>query len=138
MTPTSDSGANPDAWGGGSESVSPDAWGGGSDEVHPDDVPAGPRARSLSDLIGRYLGRVVGKDAPAAKDLFSQWRAIVGDPIADNVTPVRLDRGVLTVEVVENAWATQLKFLERQLLHTLRDHVGDVVDSLEVKVRRSR
>lgn len=138
MTPTSDSGANPDARGGGSESVSPDAWGGGSDEVHPDDVPAGPRARSLSDLIGRYLGRVVGKDAPAAKDLFSQWRAIVGDPIADNVTPVRLDRGVLTVEVVENAWATQLKFLERQLLHTLRDHVGDVVDSLEVKVRRSR
>ena len=138
MTPTSDSGANPDAWGGGSESVSPDAWGGGSDEVHPDDVPAGPRARSLSDLIGRYLGRVVGKDAPAAKDLFSQWRAIVGDPIADNVTPVRLDRGVLTVEVVENAWATQLKILERQLLHTLRDHVGDVVDSLEVKVRRSR
>lgn len=138
MTPTGDSGANPDAWGGGSESVSPDAWGGGSDEVHPDDVPAGPRARSLSDLIGRYLGRVVGKDAPAAKDLFSQWRAIVGDPIADNVTPVRLDRGVLTVEVVENAWATQLKFLERQLLHTLRDHVGDVVDSLEVKVRRSR
>lgn len=126
MTPTGDSGANPDAWGG------------GSDEVHPDDVPAGPRARSLSDLIGRYLGRVVGKDAPAAKDLFSQWRAIVGDPIADNVTPVRLDRGVLTVEVVENAWATQLKFLERQLLHTLRDHVGDVVDSLEVKVRRSR
>ena len=138
MTPTGDSGANPDAWGGGSESVSPDAWSGGSDEVHPDDVPAGPRARSLSDLIGRYLGRVVGKDAPAAKDLFSQWRAIVGDPIADNVTPVRLDRGVLTVEVVENAWATQLKFLERQLLHTLRDHVGDVVDSLEVKVRRSR
>lgn len=126
MTPTGDSGANSDAWGG------------GSDEVHPDDVPAGPRARSLSDLIGRYLGRVVGKDAPAAKDLFSQWRAIVGDPIADNVTPVRLDRGVLTVEVVENAWATQLKFLERQLLHTLRDHVGDVVDSLEVKVRRSR
>lgn len=138
MTPTGDSEATPDAWGGGSESVSPDAWGGGSDEVHPDDVPAGPRARSLSDLIGRYLGRVVGKDAPAAKDLFSQWRAIVGDPIADNVTPVRLDRGVLTVEVVENAWATQLKFLERQLLHTLRDHVGDVVDSLEVKVRRSR
>ena len=58
--------------------------------------------------------------------------------VADNVTPVRLERGVLTVEVVENAWATQLKFLERQLVNTLREHVGDVVDSLEVKVRRSR
>ena len=116
----------------------PDAYGEGIDEVHPDDIPAGPKARSLGDLLGRYLGRMVGKDAPAAKDLFSQWRAIVGDTVADNVTPVRLERGVLTVEVVENAWATQLKFLERQLINTLRGHVGDVVDALEVKVRRSR
>ena len=88
---------------------SADAWGESSDEVHPDDIPAGPRPRSLGDLLGRYLGRVVGKDAPVAKDLFSQWRSIVGDTVADNVTPVRLERGVLTVEVVENAWATQLK-----------------------------
>ncbi|MEY4081104.1 MAG: hypothetical protein RL430_1534 [Actinomycetota bacterium] len=116
----------------------PDAYGEGIEEVHPDDIPAGPRVRSLGDLLGRYLGRAVGKDAPAAKDLFSQWRTVVGDTVADNVTPVRLERGVLTVEVVENAWATQLKFLERQLVNTLREHVGDVVDSLEVKVRRSR
>ena len=116
----------------------PDAYGEGLEEVHPDDIPAGPRVRSLGDLLGRYLGRAVGKDAPAAKDLFSQWRTVVGDTVADNVTPVRLERGVLTVEVVENAWATQLKFLERQLVNTLREHVGDVVDSLEVKVRRSR
>ena len=116
----------------------PDAYGEGIEEVHPDDIPVGPRVRSLGDLLGRYLGRAVGKDAPAAKDLFSQWRTVVGDTVADNVTPVRLERGVLTVEVVENAWATQLKFLERQLLNTLREHVGDVVDSLEVKVRRSR
>lgn len=121
-----------------SDGTNPDAYGEGVDEVHPDDIPAGPKARSLGDLLGRYLGRVVGKDAPAAKDLFSQWRAIVGDTVADNVTPVRLERGVLTVEVVENAWATQLKFLERQLINTLRGHVGDVVDALEVKVRRSR
>ena len=117
---------------------STDAWGEGVEEGHPDDIPAGPRVRSLGDLLGRYLGRVVGKDAPVAKDLFSQWRTIVGDTVADNVTPVRLERKVLTVEVTENAWATQLKFLERQLLNTLREHVGDVVDSLEVKVRRSR
>jgi len=116
----------------------PDAYGEGIEEVHPDDIPVGPRVRSLGDLLGRYLGRAVGKDAPAAKDLFSQWRTVVGDTVADNVTPVRLERGVLTVEVVENAWATQLKFLERQLVNTLREHVGDVVDSLEVKVRRSR
>lgn len=107
-------------------------------DVHPDDVPAGRPPRALSDLLGRYLGRTLGRDAPTANDLFSRWRAIVGDAVADNVTPVRLEGKVLTVEVTENAWATQLKFLERQIVATLREQAGDVVDSIQVKVRRSR
>ena len=108
------------------------------ESVHPDDVPPGRTPRTLSDLLSRYLGRTLGKEAPAANDLFSRWRSLVGDSIADNVTPVRLEGKVLTVEVVENAWATQLKFLERQIVTTLREHAGDVVDTLQVKVRRSR
>ena len=111
---------------------------GDNQDVHPDDVPAGPAPRGLSDLIGRLLGRTLGKEAPLANDIFSRWRSIVGDSIADNVTPVRLEGKVLTVEVVENAWATQLKFLERRIVTTLQEHAGDVVDSLQVKVRRSR
>ena len=110
----------------------------GGQDTHPDDVPMGRTPRALSDLIGRYLGRTLGKEAPVANDLFSRWRAIVGDSIADNVTPVRLEGRILTVEVTENAWATQLKFLERRLVATLREHAGDVVDSIQVKVRRSR
>ena len=31
-----------------------------------------------------------------------------------------------------------MKFLESQLLSTLKEHVGDEVDSLDIKVRRSR
>lgn len=107
-------------------------------EVHMDDIPPGRAPRLLGELLGRFIGRTLGKDAPAANDIFSRWRAIVGDTVADNVTPVRLEDRTLTVEVVESAWATQLRFLERQLLTTLREHVGDVVDSLEVRVRRSR
>jgi len=44
----------------------------------------------------------------------------------------------LVVEVDDPAWATQLKFLESQLIATLRDSVGDEVESLEIRVRRSR
>lgn len=107
-------------------------------DIHPDDVPAGRAPRTLSDLLGRYVGRALGKEAPTATDIFSRWRAIVGDTVAENVTPVRLEGKVLTVEVVENAWATQLKFLDRQIIATLREHAGDVVDTIQVKVRRSR
>lgn len=110
----------------------------GQEDVHPDDIPAGRAPRALSELLGRLLGRTLGEDAPAANDVFSRWRVIVGDAVADNVTPVRLEGKVLTVEVTENAWATQLKFLERRIVATLREHAGDVVDSIQVKVRRSR
>jgi len=107
-------------------------------EVHIDDIPPGRAPRSLGELLGRFIGRTLGKDAPAANDIFSRWRSIVGDAIADNVTPVRLEAGTLTVEVTEPAWATQLRFLEQQVVTTLREHAGDVVDSIEVRVRRSR
>jgi predicted nucleic acid-binding Zn ribbon protein len=111
---------------------------GAPEPVHIDDIPAGRAPRSLGELLGRYLGRTLGKDAPAANDIFAKWRSIVGDAIADNVTPVRLEAGTLTVEVTEPAWATQLRFLEQQVVTTLREHAGDVVDSIEVRVRRSR
>jgi predicted nucleic acid-binding Zn ribbon protein len=62
----------------------------------------------------------------------------VGDGIADHVTPQRLEKRTLTVEVDDPAWATQLKFLESQLLSTLKEHVGDEVDTLHIKVRRTR
>jgi predicted nucleic acid-binding Zn ribbon protein len=77
-------------------------------------------------------------DESTAIGLFSQWPHIVGDAIATHVTPKRLEKRVLTVEVDDAAWATQLKFLESKLLSTLKDHIGDEVDSLNIKVRRSR
>ena len=111
---------------------------GDTGETDRDDAPPSRPPRRLADLVGRYVGRSLGKDAPIANDLFAKWRSAVGDMVADNVTPVRLEGKVLTVEVTENAWATQLKFLERQLIATLHEHLGDVVDSIEVRVRRSR
>lgn len=120
----------------------------GSDPVdpsaeHPEDeefapVPPGRWPRSLGDLVGRWVRRNVGAEIPAAADIFTAWPRIVGEQVAANATPVRLENRVLTVEVVDNGWATQLRFLERQVLTTLREHAGDVCDSIVVRVRRSR
>ena len=94
--------------------------------------------RPLGEVLAKVLQRIKVVDQREGVELFRSWREIVGDAIADNVTPKRLENRVLSVEVVDNAWATQLKFLESQLLSTLKDHIGDEVDSLNIKVRRSR
>lgn len=101
-------------------------------------VPPGRAPKQLTDVLGKVLRRMKVSDNDNAMGLFSQWREIVGDAIAEHVTPKRLEKRVLVVEVDDPAWATQMKFLEAQLLTTLRTHVGDEVDSLEVRVRRSR
>lgn len=92
----------------------------------------------LTEHVNTAMRRLNMGDSSAVGGLFGQWREIVGDPIADNVTPVRLENKHLVVEVVEPAWATQFKFLEQQVLHTLREHLGDVVDVINVRVSRRR
>lgn len=102
------------------------------------DLPPGRPLRPLNDVLGKVLRGMKMSDETTALSLFSSWRLIVGDGIADHVTPQRLEKRTLTVEVDDPAWATQLKFLESQLLSTLKEHVGDEVDNLHIKVRRIR
>ena len=99
---------------------------------------AGKPPRVLNEVLGKVLRRMRVSDESSAIGLFSGWRQIVGDAIADHAVPKRLEKRVLAVEVDDPAWATQLKFLESQLIATLRDNVGDEVESLEIRVRRSR
>jgi len=103
-----------------------------------EDIPPGNPPRALNEVLGKVLRRMRVSDQSSAIGLFSGWRQIVGDTIADHVAPKRLEKRVLVVEVDDPAWATQLKFLESQLIATLRDSVGDEVESLEIRVRRSR
>ena len=103
-----------------------------------EDIPPGKPPRALNEVLGKVLRRMRVSDQSSAIGLFSGWRQIVGDTIADHVAPKRLEKRVLVVEVDDPAWATQIKFLESQLIATLRDSVGDEVESLEIRVRRSR
>lgn len=106
--------------------------------MNDDDFAPGKPPRALSDVMAQVLKRMKMTDQSHATGVFSDWPSIVGVSVAENVTPKKLEKRVLTVEVVDAAWATQLKFLESQLLSTLREHIGDEVDSLNITVRRSR
>jgi len=102
------------------------------------DTGQGKDPLSLGHVLGRVLRRMKVSDKASAMGIFGQWRLIVGDAVADHAIPKKLEKRKLTVEVDDPAWATQLKFLESQLLTTLRQHVGDEVESLDIRVRRSR
>jgi hypothetical protein len=98
--------------------------------------PPEPRSIKASlDQVARSLG---GPDSRSLTGLFGHWADIVGPQLAAHARPVSLTSGVLVVAVTEPGWATQLTYLEGELLGRFRDALGEgVVDRVEVRLRRS-
>lgn len=81
---------------------------------------ATPIASSLAGEV-RRLG---GPDAGAIGQVFGHWEEIVGPAVAAHSRPRGLRDGVLTVEVDDPAWATQLRWLEAQVLARITEVAG--------------
>ena len=92
----------------------------------------------FSVSVEGVLRALRGPDRRQVGGLFGRWEEIVGDLVARHVRPVRLEDGLLTVEVDEPAWATQFEFLSGQVVDRLRSEVGVDVDRLETRVARRR
>ena len=70
----------------------------------------------LSDLIEErdwHLGIAEGT-------LFTTWKEIVGEDISSHTTPLSLLEGALLIQCSSTAWATQLKAVGVDLLHTIQ------------------
>ncbi|MFN8034747.1 MAG: DUF721 domain-containing protein [Acidimicrobiia bacterium] len=75
--------------------------------------------------VARELGLPV---ATGFHRLSAEWEHLVGGQIAAHSRPRVLRAGVLTVDVDAPAWATQIRYLETELLDRLRP----VVDGTEL------
>jgi len=100
--------------------------------------------------------RSLKADAATVRTVFSGWDEAVGpviaaharpvkldgpvllvevdEVIAAHARPVKLDGPVLLVEVDEPGWATQLKYLQSDVLQRLRQFGGGPIERLEVRV----
>lgn len=100
---------------------------------------SGPRAddrdpQRFGLLITRIASSRGWSGRLADAEVFSRWRTLVGEDIADHTTPVALQDGELTVQAESTAWATQLRLLQRQILKRISDGVGrDVVRRIKVQ-----
>ena len=93
-----------------------------------------PLNRSL-DRIVRHLG---GPSADAVTALFADWATIVGSPLDAHTHPLSLTDRCLVVAVDDPAWASQLRFLERELRGQVNDRLGPgAVDAVQFRVRPS-
>jgi predicted nucleic acid-binding Zn ribbon protein len=102
-------------------------------------TPSGSRGdepRPVAESLDRLAKSLHTPTPRVLTSVFAHWDDVVGDMIARHVRPVSLDGDTLVVAVDEAAWATQLRFLEADLLAKLAERAGDAVATrIVVRVR---
>ena len=92
-----------------------------------------PLTDALDDVVRSLRG---GAGRAEVRGVFGQWDEAVGDAVAAHVRPVRLERGVLLVEVDDPSWATHVRVLADQLRSRLREVAEVSVERIEIRVAR--
>jgi predicted nucleic acid-binding Zn ribbon protein len=92
-----------------------------------------PLRDTLDDFVRSMRGGA--SSARSMGSLFSRWTDAVGEVVADHARPVKLDGDRLLVEVDEPGWATQLRFLEADVLERLRSVAGLQVSRFDIRVK---
>lgn len=90
----------------------------------------------ISNSLDGVVRSLRGPSRSAVSGVFGRWDEAVGPQIAAHVRPIKLDEGVLLVEVDDPAWATQLRFIAPTITERLREVAGVRVERIEVRVER--
>lgn len=91
----------------------------------------GGNPRPLAQALPAITKRILGKRGFAEGSLISDWSSIVGEQVASRCVPKQLAfkrsserrEGTLTLRV-ESGFATELVYLEEQLLERINAHFG--------------
>ena len=94
--------------------------------------------RQLKDGLDAVVRSLKVSSVDTVQGVFARWEDAVGPAVAAHVRPVKLDGAVLVVEVSEPGWATQLRYLEQDVIERLHTIAGARVERLEVRVAGAR
>lgn len=85
----------------------------------------GSDPRPVRDALQNLIdGRGWSKRVESAR-VFNEWQAIAGEQLALHTEPVRLHGGVLVVRASSPAWATQVRYLSRELIARANEVLGE-------------
>jgi len=100
----------------------------------PDDERPGPRR--LGEALDRLSTSLGLPPAAATARLVRAWPEIVGDAVAAHTRPRWVRGGVLSLTVDDPVWASQLRWLEGDLLARVAEVTGPgVVERIVLQVR---
>ncbi len=94
---------------------------------------------SLGDALEAVLERVTEGKLASFEVIKGAWADVVSDTWRERSRPVRLENGVLTVEVSDGGAASRLRLEQAKIKTALNDHLGQgEVAQIKLKVGRRR
>lgn len=75
--------------------------------------------QSIQSILSEVISNRNWSQGVAEGSLFSDWKMIVGDEIAEHTTPISLVDGKLTIQSSSTAWSTQMRLMKSDLLKTI-------------------
>lgn len=92
--------------------------------------------KQLTWAVERLLQTMRAPSTDVLKAVFLQWAEIVGEDVARHTQPQVIDGATLVVVATDPTWASQLRWLEAQLIERIREVSGsDRVGAIKVKVK---
>lgn len=89
--------------------------------------------QKINNILNELLETRDWKKGIAEGSIFSEWRVIVGNEIADHSNPITLYEGKLTIQTSSTAWSTQLRLMNDDLLRKIQQSSpGAVVEELQI------
>lgn len=101
-----------------------------------DETPENSQESRLSDELDVLLRKLGSESSTVVAGIFSNWDQLVGETVAQHASPIKLELGRLLVEVDEPAWATQMRFLESEIISKLSTSTGNTINGIDVRVKR--
>ncbi|MBK5221419.1 MAG: DUF721 domain-containing protein [Acidimicrobiia bacterium] len=96
----------------------------------------GPPPQKVGESVERVLRSLGAPPVATLSLLFEAWPEVVGESIASATRPLALEGGRLSVAVPDGGWASQLRWMEVDLLGRIAKRLGEgVVTGLDVRVR---
>ena len=104
-----------------------------------DAVGEEPDPARLPQLLDTVLAGMGAPRADAIVSIHEGWSTIVGEELADHAQPVSIEDGCLRVGVDSPAWASHLRWSEREIIARVERLVGGgVVTSVSTRIVRRR
>lgn len=97
----------------------------------PDRFETPKTLRSGLDRVVRSLGL---PSTDSFELLFSRWTEVVGPELAGRCSPASLRNGRLVIKAADHAWATELRWLEKELISRCDSTLGaGVVTTISIR-----